>query len=957
MTATQRPPPGLLGRQSECETLDRLVADVREGQSRVLVLRGEAGVGKTALLEHLAASAAGCRLARAAGVESEMELPFAGLHALCAPMLVHLRRLPAPQRAALSTAFGLDAGSPPDRFMVGLAVLSLLADVAEEEPLLCIVDDAQWLDRVSALTLAFVARRLLAERVGLVFAVREDGDDHGFAGLPELAVEGIGALDARLLLDATVPGPLDERVRDRILAEASGNPLALLELPHGAAGGFGLPGSMPLISRIEQGFARQLEPLPGETRQLLLLAAAEPVGDVTLLRRAAELLGLEADEAAPAEAAGLIDIGARVRFRHPLVRSAAYRSASAPDRRDVHRALAEATDPQLDPDRRAWHRAHAAARFDEAVAGELEHSAGRARSRGGTAAAAAFLQRAAELTPDPAQRGERALAAAQAKFESGDPQAALELVAVAEMCPLDELRSAQLALLRAQFAFVLTRGTDAPALLVDAAKRLEALDPALARQTYVEALGSMMYARRLDADSPVLEAARAAPLGPRPPRSIDLVLDGLAARCTEGPAAGVPLLRLALEQYANEPLDGHEEIIRWLLLTPIVQSMTVFELWDDDGFHALATRAVQLARETGALSMLPIALVYRSGLHVFGGELAAASALIQESDAIALATGTTPLMYSRLLLGAWRGVEAEAMAYINAGLENTPEGTVVAMAGYGTAVLNNGLGRYEAAVDGARHSSDEGDYGYAGASLPELVEAASRSGRPEVAAAALLRLEARTRAAGTDWALGVLARSRALLSEGDAAEALYREAIERLERTRIRVELARARLVYGEWLRREDRRVDAREQLRAAHDTFSRAGAEAFAERARRELLATGETVPRRTRRRATSSRPRRHRSPAWRATGSRTRRSAPSCSSARAPSSTTCARSSPSSASAPARSFARHSRPGTSRGAGARCARGRHSVRRPRTRRPGARARRHRPATAPRTRPGHGRA
>ena len=853
MTTTHLPPSGLLGRQSECEALDRLVAGVRAGQSRVLVLRGEAGVGKTALLEHLAASATGCQIARMAGVESEMELPFAGLHGLCAPMLGRLRRLPGPQRDALSTAFGLDAGPAPDRFMVGLAVLSLLADVAEEQPLMCIVDDAQWLDHVSAQTLAFVARRLLAERVGLVFAVRGDGHDHGLGGLPELAVEGIGATDARRLLDATVPGPLDERVRDRILAEASGNPLALLELPRGltaVAGGFGLPGSMPLISRLEQGFVRQLEPLPGDTRQLLLLAAAEPVGDVTLLRRAAELLGLEADEAAPAEAAGLIDIGARVRFRHPLVRSAAYRAASAPDRRDVHRALADATDPQLDPDRRAWHRAHAAARLDETVAGELERSAGRARNRGGTAAAAAFLERAAELTPDPAHRGRRALAAAQAKFESGAPQAALELVAVAEMCPLDELQSAQLALLRAQFAFILTRGTDAPPLLVEAARRLEALDPALARQTYLEALGAMMYARRLEADSPVLAAARAAPAGPQPPRPIDLVLDGLATRCTDGPAAGVPLLRRALEAYSSEALDGHEEIMRWLLLSPIVTSMTVFELWDDDGFSALTTRAVQLARETGALSMLPVALVYRSGLHVFSGELAAASALIQEADTIAIATGTTPLMYARVLLSAWRGVEAEAKEYIGAGLENATaqsEGTVVAMAGYATAVLNNGLGRYEAAADGAQQSSDEGDYGYAGASLPELVEAASRCGRPEVAAVALERLDERTRAAGTDWALGVLARSRALLSEGKAADALYREAIERLERTRIRIELARAQLLYGEWLRREDRRVDARGQLRAAHETFSHAGAEAFAERARRELAATGETVARRT--------------------------------------------------------------------------------------------------------------
>ncbi len=557
--------------------------------------------------------------------------------------------------------------------MVGLAVLSLLADVAEEQPLICIVDDAQWLDRVSAQTLAFVARRLLAERVGLVFAVREDGEEH------EAGPAGARGRGHRRRRRAPAAGRHAPRAARRARARPDpGRGVRQSARAAGAAaradraGGFGFPGSMPLISRIEQGFVRQLEPLPGETRQLLLLAAAEPVGDVTLLRRAAELLGLEADEAAPAEAAGLIDIGARVRFRHPLVRSAAYRAASVPDRRDVHRALAEATDPQLDPDRRAWHRAHAAARFDETVAGELERSAGRARNRGGIAAAAAFLERAAELTPDPAQRGRRALAAAQAKFESGAPEAALELLAVAEMCPLDELQSARLALLRAQFAFVLTRGTDAPSLLVDAARRLEALDPALARQTYLEALGAVMYGGRLEAGSPVLEAARAAPAGPQPPRSIDLVLDGLATRCTEGPAAGVPLLRRALEAYADEALDGHEEIVRWLLLFPIVTSMTVFELWDDDGFHALATRAVRLARETGALSMLPVALVYRSGLHVFGGELAAASALIGEADAIAVATGTTPLMYARLLLGAWRGVEAEAMAYINAGLEHAP---------------------------------------------------------------------------------------------------------------------------------------------------------------------------------------------------------------------------------------------------------------------------------------------
>lgn len=855
MTDAHLPPPGLLGRQSECDTLDRLVAGVRAGQSRVLVLRGEAGVGKTALLGYLAASASGCQIARAAGVESEMELPFAGLHALCAPMLGRLRRLPDPQRAALSTAFGLDGGSAPDRFMVGLAMLSLLADVAEEEPLICIVDDAQWLDRVSAQTLAFVARRLLAERVGLVFAVRDDDGEHGLGGLPELALGGISALDARVLLESAMPGPLDERVRDRILAEASGNPLALLELPRAltaVAGGFGLPGSMPLISRIEQGFVRQLEPLPDETRQLLLLAAAEPVGDVTLLRRAAELLGIGPDEAAPAQAAGLIDIGAQVRFRHPLVRSAAYRAASVPDRRDVHRALAEATDPQRDPDRRAWHRAHASERLDEAVAEELERSAGRARKRGGVAAAAAFLERAVALSPDPARRGARALAAARAKFESADPEAAQALLAIAEACPLDELERARLARLRAELVFALRRGRDAPPILLDAARQLEALDPAAARETYLEAFGAAIYAGRLHDESGVrkaAEAARAAPPAPQPPRSIDLVLDGMATRFTEGPAAGVPPLRRALQAFRDEPLASHEESMRWLMLCPVVQSMTVFELWDDEAFEALATRAVRLARETGTLTMLPVALVYLSGVRMFAGELGEASALLQEADAISAATGNAGLVYGRLLVGAWRGAEAEARELIDGGLENATargEGRVLALAGYATALLDNGLGRYEAAAEAARRGSEDDDQGYAGEALVELVEAEVRAGRPQAAAAALPRLEERTRAAGTDWALGLLARSQALVSEGGAADARYREAIERLERTRMRLEHARAQLLYGEWLRAENRRPEARRQLRAAHEAFSRFGTEAFAERARRELMATGETAPRR---------------------------------------------------------------------------------------------------------------
>jgi DNA-binding CsgD family transcriptional regulator len=848
----------LRGRHNERDVLNRQLQRVRAGKSSVLVVRGEAGVGKTALLEYVAERASWCRIVRVAGVESEMELAFAGLHQLCAPMLDALDGLPGPQRDALRVAFGLQDGAASNRFLVALAILSLLAEAAETQPLVCLVDDAQWLDRASAQALTFVARRLLAERIAVVFAVREPSHVDELTGLPELVVGGLADDDARWLLASALPGRLDEHVRDQIVAETRGNPLALLELPRGLtpaelAGGFGLPDARPLASRIEETFVQRVRALPRETQRLLLVAAAEPVGDVSLLWRAADQLGIRGSAGRPAEEAALIDLGIRVRFRHPLARSAAYRAAHLSDRQEVHRALAEATDPDTDPDRRAWHRAQAASGPDEAVAAELERSADRAQRRGGVAGAAAFLERAAELTPNPARRGARALAAAQAKLEAGSRESAQELVATADLTPLDELQRAGLQRLRAQIAFVFTRGSDGPLLLLDAARRLEALDPASARQTYLEALGAAMYAGRVNADSGVLEvaeAARAAPEAPQPPRSIDLVLDGLARRCTEGPSAGVPALRLAFQAVRNEALDGHAEIMRWLLLTPIVQSMTVFELWDDDAFHQLATRAVRLARETGALALLPVALVYRSGVHLFGGELVAAEALVEEADAIAAATGNASLLYAWLLIAAWRGVEAEATKFINVGLENTTarsEGRVVALAGYAIAVLNNGLGRYQAAMDGAKLASDDGDYGYSGAALPELVEAATRSDTPEVASATLARLEDRTLAAATDWALGILARSRALMIEGEDADAFYREAIERLERTRIRVELARARLLYGEWLRREGRRVDARDQLRTAHEMFSRFGAEAFAERARRELLATGETARRRT--------------------------------------------------------------------------------------------------------------
>ena len=842
---------GLRGRGGECRTLDQLVADARAGRSAVLVLRGEAGAGKSALLEFVVTRAPDCRIARAAGVESEMELAFAGLHQLCAPMLDHLDGLPGPQRDALGTAFGLSAGGAPDRFLVGLAVLSLLADVAEDQPLVCVVDDAQWLDQASVQALAFVARRLLAEPVALVFAARTGGPKQGLEGLPELPVRGLSDVDARGLLGAALRGPLDEAVQDRIVAESRGNPLALLELPRGLtpaelAGGFGLPGTKPLASLIEQGFVRRLEPLPAQTRRLLLTAAAEGAGDVTLLWRAAGRLGIGPDAAAPAQTAGLIEAGPRVRFRHPLVRSAAYRSASVRDRRDVHAALAEVTDPVLDPDRRAWHRAHAAAGRDEAVAAELEQSASRAQARGGLAAAAAFLDRAAALTPERPRRSARALAAAQAKHQAGAADAALGLLAMAEAGPLDELQRARADLLRGQIAFSSGRGGAAPALLLAAAKRLEPLDATLARDTYLEAFSATMFVGQLAGDVGVREVARAArgvPPSPQP-RNGDRLLDGRAVLFTDGYPAAVPISRRALQAFCCEDVSATDGL-RWLWLA----TLTAADLWDDQSWHVLATRHVQIARQAGALSDLPLALASRVFVHLFAGELAAAASLVEEMKAVREATGSNFAPYGALALAALSGQGDKVEELIGARMsEVVPrgDGLWVTVSRWASAVLGNGLGRYEQALAAARQVCEDPpqQFGFWEWSLAELVEAGVRCGQTGRASEALQQLAETARASGTDWALGMEARSRAQLSEGDTAENLYAEAIERLGRTRVRLDLARARLLYGEWLRREGRRVDAREQLRAAHQMLTAMGVEGFAARARRELAVTGETVP-----------------------------------------------------------------------------------------------------------------
>ena len=616
------PAAGLTGRLSERGVLDRFVAGVRAGEGRALVVRGEPGVGKTVLLDYLAGRASGCRVARAAGVQSEMELAFAGLHQLCAPMLDHAESLPVPQREALRTAFGLSAGPVPDRFLVGLAVLGLLSETAGERPLVCVVDDQQWLDHASAQALGFAARRLAADPVGLVFAARVPGEE--LAGLPELVVEGLAEGDARALLESVLTGPLDARVRDRIIADTHGNPLALLELPRGLTpaqltGGFGVSSAVPLDGRIEESFGRQLETLPAQTRRLVQLAAADPSGDPVLVWRAAGRLAIGAGAAGPAVEAGLAEFGARVRFRHPLVRSAAYRSASVQTRQELHGALAEVTDPVVDPDRRAWHRAQAVPGPDEEVAAELEQSAGRAQRRGGLAAAAAFLERSAGLTLDPARRVQRALAAAQAKYRAGALDAALGLLAMAQAGPLDELQRARGDLLRAQIAFASSHGRDAPPLMLSAAKQLEALDVGLARETYLEAFTAALFVGRLSpAVGDVARAARTAPAPLAQARAPDLLLDGLALLVTEGYAAGTPALRRALLAFRGQDISA-EEGLSWLWLA----GRAAMAVWDDETWHILASRHVKVARDAGALSELPLAVRSRILLHAHAGELAA----------------------------------------------------------------------------------------------------------------------------------------------------------------------------------------------------------------------------------------------------------------------------------------------------------------------------------------------
>ena len=851
----------LYGRASECAALDGLLHQVRGSRSAVMVLRGEPGIGKTALLRYVTDRAADFSVARCMGVASEMELAFTGLHDLCTPTLSHLDALIEPQREALKVALGLASGERPELFLVALAALNLLAKAAEDRPLLCVVDDVQWLDQATAQVLGFVGRRLLAEPIGMVFAARTTtASEDSLAGFPEARLSGLDEGSARALLASATTASLDESVRRCIVDETQGNPLALLEL--GAvdfAGGFAMPDCVGVPRRIQDRYLTRLRGLPRATRTLVLLAAADPVGDPALLQRAAHTLNLSIDALELAVDAGLLDVGAAVRFRHPLLRSAVYQAADDEERRAAHAALAEATGPQVDPDRRAWHSAYAARAADEEVAAELTGSADRAARRGGVAAAAAFWERAVALTPDPGRRAARALVAAEAKYAAGDYVATEKLLTGVDIGFLGKRDHARLERMRAQLksglhvAFLLNRGGEAPLLLLQAAQRLQPLDAMLALETLFEALVAGMYAGRLavgDGSAEVARAVKARPLGPEPPHSL-LLLRGLAVRVLDDYTAAAPLLKEALRQFRTQPAQLDAVCHPYYFVAG--------ELWDDEAWFELADGQAQLARSTGNLSWLPVCLGWLTGFHAWVGEFAQAEALIAEHESldpgitqrielwqVGDSSPTPHLRYGAVLLAAWRGDVPRATQVMDTMVANASsrgEGWALTYVDYAKSVLYNGLADYERAAEAAQNAVDANEIAHSSWALRELVEAAVRTDQRERAATARERLSAVAAASGTDGARGAAALARALLVEGDVADDLYVEAIELLARTRMAAHLARARLCYGEWLRRAKRRVEAGTQLRSAFDAFVAMGANGFAERARRELAELGEKV------------------------------------------------------------------------------------------------------------------
>ncbi|MGI5230644.1 ATP-binding protein [Actinoallomurus sp. CA-142502] len=836
-------------RTAELAAVERTLRAAASGQGGALLIRGEAGIGKTELIGRVLDRAEGLRRLRTVGREFDTELPFTALHELCQPLLPYLETLPGPQRAAVEVAFALRDGTTPDRFRLSVAVLGLLSAAAEEQPIVCAVDDAQWLDPASAQVLAFVARRVEHDPVAFLFAVREPGVPALLDGLPELSLTGLGKEDALALLTSRLRTPLDERVRDQIIAEARGNPLALLELPRSVgtaelAGGFGLPNALPVPARIEAGYRERLATLPEDTRRLLLLAAAEPLGDPVLLWRAAEEMDIPSEAADPAAAAGLLDIGVRVRFRHPLVRSAIYRAAAPEDRRTAHRVLAGITDPLVDPDRRAWHRGQSVLLPDEGIAAELERAAERASARGGIAAAAGFLERATVLTPDPARRAERAFEAADRKHWAGDNEAAAGLLATAKAGPNDERQQVLIELLAARMSIGAGPGTKDPTAALDGAQRLKAYDRERAHGVFTAGFVTAMRAGRLGRPGLLADTARQLattleePSGEYP-KLRNLLLRALISRETEGYAKAVPSLREAVGAYLSASEQG-DHYLHWATLA----AATAMDLWQHDDWRTLCERQVLLIHRTGTLLALPSALHYLAYAHILAGEFQDAEALVAQAFTFDPSGNPSGPPFGDLLLRAWRGDEEGTAALaerVTDSARKSGEGHGLSVVDGANAVLFNGIGRYDAAYEAAAEVCQYDEVGFLSFIPHELVEAAARSGRHRLAKPVLERFAERTDTSGTDLAIGLQLYARALLADDTSAEDLYREAIDRLSRTSATVYLARAHLIYGEWLRRTARRGDARAQLRIAYEKLSGMGAAGFAGRAARELSACGE--------------------------------------------------------------------------------------------------------------------
>lgn len=852
-SGTVRP---MVGRFAEREAIGQLLDAAREGLSGVLVLAGEAGIGKTRLLEHAAAQAAGARLTWLVGVEAEQLLGYGALHRLLRPHLNRIDRLPARQQDSLNAAFGLADTSYSDRYLVGLATLALLSAAASELPMLCLIDDVHWLDRESAETLAFVARRLHADSLGLIFSTRNDLGDQGlFDALPSLRVGGLPATDARELLSLAVDGHLDTAVADRIVAGTGGNPLALIELAAhlGAeqlAGVAPMPDPLPVSRLLEEYFRQSVAALPSDTRMLLLLMAAAPTDDMAVVWHAAGVLGLAAKSAAAAVEAGVLDHGAGLGFRHPLIRSSVYAAASGHDRRRIHAALEAASDPARVPDRRAWHRAQATLGPDDAAAADLDTASNCARARGGYSAQALFLSKAAELTIEPAKRAERYLAAAQAHLTSGDRAAVLPLLDLAVPALQQPSARARALRIRASAELFNAGNNDrVPAMMLDAVAELADADPRMTWELLYEAVHAAVVARdpmRRTTLADVAKVAVATPHRPDAPAwSPDQLVKGLALRTAHGYESSVATVQEALAK-----LRGSAELHDMASPLSIIVGLAADDVWDIEACVEIVGRLAAADRSQGALYGLSLSLSVLAYTEIWNGRLTAAEALFAEAQDYATAIGlTTQGDLNRALLYAWMGRESDvhaAVAMMDVVSTTCGLGMLRQLALHALCILDLGMGRYDEALRHALPTYEEDVPSQGNLVLPLLVEAAVRAGDRHTAALALKRLEDRAQLAGTPWALGLLARCRALVDDTAHAENWYRESIDLLAAVPLAAEHARSSLLFGEWLRRRKRRSEARTHLRAAYESFSAWGASLFAERARIELLATGETARRR---------------------------------------------------------------------------------------------------------------